>query len=59
MQSWSCSVHPDRALVATCSGQRVFPVPLLTDEEKGENEGKYEEIDSITKLDNSLKLWTF
>uniref|UniRef100_A0A183EHM9 WD repeat-containing protein 79 n=1 Tax=Gongylonema pulchrum TaxID=637853 RepID=A0A183EHM9_9BILA len=51
------SVNKERAVVATCSGQRVFPFPELDDVEVVDENGTYEDTNSPEFYDNSLALW--
>ncbi|MFH4976110.1 hypothetical protein AB6A40_002819 [Gnathostoma spinigerum] len=54
------SLHPDLPLIATCSGQRIFPSVLLDDEEEpGDPLNVCSEDSKISLMDNSLKLWRF
>ncbi|VIO88151.1 Uncharacterized protein BM_BM8416 [Brugia malayi] len=52
------SIHKEQPLVATCSGQRVFPFPQL-DQMDIDLGSTYEDINSPELLDNSLVLWSF
>lgn len=53
------SIHRERPVVATCSGQRVFPFPELDKIDDIEPAITYEDINSPELLDNSLALWSF
>uniref|UniRef100_A0A0R3RVE7 WD repeat-containing protein 79 n=1 Tax=Elaeophora elaphi TaxID=1147741 RepID=A0A0R3RVE7_9BILA len=53
------SIHKERPIVATCSGQRVFPFPELDQVDDIDPGGTYEDINSPELLDNSLALWSF
>ncbi|VDK75073.1 unnamed protein product [Litomosoides sigmodontis] len=53
------SIHKQRSIVATCSGQRVFPFPEFDQLADNDPEGTYENINSAELLDNSLALWSF
>ncbi|MCP9257283.1 hypothetical protein DINM_000536 [Dirofilaria immitis] len=53
------SIHKERSVVATCSGQRVFPFPKLDEMDEIDSGSKYEDINSPELLDNSLVLWSF
>ncbi|VDN92079.1 unnamed protein product [Brugia pahangi] len=52
------SIHKEQPVVATCSGQRVFPFPQL-DQMDIDLGSTYEDINSPELLDNSLVLWSF
>ncbi|VDK65648.1 unnamed protein product [Onchocerca ochengi] len=53
------SIHKERPIVATCSGQRVFPFPQLDQMDNIDPGSIYEDINSPELLDNSLVLWSF
>uniref|UniRef100_A0A915PMY6 WD repeat-containing protein 79 n=1 Tax=Setaria digitata TaxID=48799 RepID=A0A915PMY6_9BILA len=53
------SIQKERPVVATCSGQRVFPFPELDQVDDIDPENKYEDINSPELFDNSLALWSF
>ncbi|EFO17798.1 hypothetical protein LOAG_10699 [Loa loa] len=53
------SIHKERPIVATCSGQRVFPFPELDQMDDIDSGSTYEDINSPELLDNSLVLWSF
>lgn len=53
------SVHKERTIVATCSGQRVFPFPELNEVQLIDETGAYEDTNSPQLFDNSLALWNF
>ncbi|OZC06343.1 WD domain, G-beta repeat protein [Onchocerca flexuosa] len=53
------SIHKERPIVATCSGQRVFPFPELDQMDNTDPGSIYEDINSPELLDNSLVLWSF
>uniref|UniRef100_F1L2E0 WD repeat-containing protein 79 n=1 Tax=Ascaris suum TaxID=6253 RepID=F1L2E0_ASCSU len=50
------SLHPAESLIATSSGQRVFPMPRI-DIDVSDEENCYEAMNSSNQLDNSLSLW--
>ncbi|VDM40550.1 unnamed protein product [Toxocara canis] len=50
------SLHPSGAILATCSGQRIFPMPSV-DADLSEDENCYEALSLPDQLDNSLCLW--
>ncbi|EJW85044.1 hypothetical protein WUBG_04048 [Wuchereria bancrofti] len=52
------NIHKEQPIVATCSGQRVFPFPQL-DQMDIDFGSTYEDINSPELLDNSLVLWSF
>uniref|UniRef100_A0A158R4Z3 WD repeat-containing protein 79 n=1 Tax=Syphacia muris TaxID=451379 RepID=A0A158R4Z3_9BILA len=51
------SVHPELPLIATCSGQRIYPMPDF--DETSDETSEYESLRHIEDLDNSLALWSF
>lgn len=53
------SIHPNLPLIATCSGQRIFPLPNLESEEEDDGQSQYELGNGAIDLDNSLSLWLF
>ncbi|KAL3989361.1 WD domain G-beta repeat family protein [Acanthocheilonema viteae] len=53
------SIHKEWPIVATCSGQRVFPFPELDQMDDIDPEYTYEDTNSPDLLDNSLVLWSF
>lgn len=63
LSSWTgnllFSIHKERPIVATCSGQRVFPFPKLDEMDDTGRKNTYEDTNSPELLDNSLVLWTF
>ncbi|CAG9530302.1 unnamed protein product [Cercopithifilaria johnstoni] len=53
------SIHREWPIVATCSGQRVFPFPELDQMGDIDSGSTYEDVNSPELLDNSLVLWSF
>jgi hypothetical protein len=60
------SLHPQHALVATSSGQRVFPFPMIngseiedTDQPSDDDDQYNRHVRMPAELDNTIKIWSF